>query len=106
MREPFRRGCTASGVESAAQPDLAAHHGGVGLEELGAELVQAAPLHRAHEGPARCVELFDHRALPTRFRDDAHDAALVAQQRTDGRARGLPPCPGSFLFHTDIGIDR
>ena len=48
------------------------------------------------------IERFDHRALPTRFRDNAHDARPVAQQRTDGWAQGIPPNPRSFLFHMAI----
>jgi hypothetical protein len=75
------------------------------LEQLGAELAQAVPLHSADKGSARSIERFDHRALPTRFRDDAHDARAVAQQRTDRWTQSVPPDPRSFLFHIRIYID-
>ncbi|WP_341315874.1 hypothetical protein WN982_08420 [Paraburkholderia sp. IMGN_8] len=48
-------------------------------EKLIAQLTQANPLHRAHEGPACGIERFDHRALPAGFRNDAHDARPVTQ---------------------------
>jgi len=72
------------------------------LEQLGDKLTQAVPLHGADEGPARGIERFDHRALPPRLRDDAHDARLVAQQRTDWGARSFRVNPRSFDFHISI----
>jgi hypothetical protein len=74
------------------------------LEQLGAKLAQAAPLHGADKALARGVERFDHRAPSPRFRDDAHDARPVAQQLTDWRAQGIPVNPRSFDFRIAIFI--
>lgn len=47
--------------------------------------VASTGMFRWAELAAPIVQLFD--------RDDAHDARPVAQQRTDDRARRLPPGP-------------